>query len=126
MLEGWGVSSIDVPSVLNMCSALDSFLRSHYGAAQEHREWPVYLRLPNHQELRGWIDLLLETPEGWVIADHKAYVGHEAADVAASYGEQLGWYRRAVEEASDRPVIETLIHFPLLGRMFRVEAKTND
>lgn len=121
ILEGWGISDIEPPAVGKLCSALDSFLRSRYGAAQEQREWPVHLRLPNHQELRGWVDLLLDTPEGWVIVDHKAYRGDRAAEVAAGFGAQLGWYRKALKAAGDKPVREALIHFPLLGKMFRVE-----
>jgi ATP-dependent exoDNAse (exonuclease V) beta subunit len=126
ILGSWGISDLEAPALRKVCSALDSFLRSRYGeahrsATKEYREWPVHLRLPNHQELRGWIDLLLDTPEGWVIIDHKTYRGGQPAEVAAGFGAQLGWYRKALEAFGHKPVRETLIHFPLLGKMFRVE-----
>jgi ATP-dependent exoDNAse (exonuclease V) beta subunit len=121
ILDGWGISDLGAPALRKVCTASDSFLRNRYGNAPEYREWPVHLRLPNHQELRGWVDLLLDTPEGWVIIDHKAYRGGQPAEVAAGFGAQLGWYRKALEAFGHKPVRETLIHFPLLGKMFRVE-----
>jgi ATP-dependent helicase/nuclease subunit A len=120
VLEEWNVTGVDPQELWRACSSLDSFIEQRYAATAEYREHPVTMRLPNHQELRGWIDLLLETPDGWVIIDHKAYAGDEPEQVAAGYGQQLAWYRTAVEAASGKEFSETLIHFPVLGKVFGV------
>ncbi len=123
LLDGWGISSVEASSLLSATRNFDSFLRERYGEIDEYREHPVTMRLPNHQELRGWIDLLISTAHGWVIIDHKAYAGPDPLGVATGYGAQLEWYRTAVVAATQQPVRECVIHFPLLGRMVAVEAE---
>lgn len=71
--------------------------------------------------MEGWIDLLLENPEGYVLIDHKSYPGKDAADhIREHYLGQMDAYRQAIFAATGKPVIETLIHLPALGKMYRV------
>lgn len=106
--------------IVGAVDALEGFLKDRYGASAFHREWPVSHRMENGQEMRGWIDLLAETPDGWVIVDHKTYRGKDPSSTAAGYGTQLSFYRRAVEQATGRTVRDTLINFVLLGRVFGI------
>ena len=75
------------------------------------------------QKSSGWIDLLVETPDGYVIIDHKGFPGsHEDSErKALEYGPQLARYKEAVEKATGRPVLKTFIHMPVVGNMLEVK-----
>ncbi|HKK47672.1 MAG TPA: PD-(D/E)XK nuclease family protein, partial [Alkalispirochaeta sp.] len=106
--------------IAHAVEALETFLRARYTVTTIHREVPVALRYDNGQEMHGWIDLVVHTPDGWVIVDHKTHRSADPASVAVSFGPQLAHYRRAVEQATGEPVVETLINFVLLGVVYRV------
>jgi len=76
--------------------------------------------LENNQRMQGWLDMLLELPEGYVVIDHKSYPGGNAAEHAKQYAPQLAVYKKAVELATGKPVLKTLIHMPLVGEVFDV------
>jgi ATP-dependent exoDNAse (exonuclease V) beta subunit len=80
-------------------------------------EWPLTLVLDNGQRMHGWIDLLLETPEGYTVIDHKSFPGgrREWPQKVLSYSGQLAAYREAVLKATQRPVISQWIHFSIGG-----------
>ncbi len=74
----------------------------------------------------GWIDLLLETPGGFVIIDHKSFPGSKdrreaKALTEMTYAPQLAMYREAVEKATGQPVIATIIHMPTMGAIFELK-----
>lgn len=120
ILHRWGVD-VEIADAVNLSvDELESFLEQHYTITGMHREWPVFARLESGQEMHGWIDLLAETPRGWVIVDHKTYRGSDPATEAARYGGQLACYRQAVERATGTPVVDTLINFVLLGVVYGV------
>ena len=121
LLNRWEVEgALGCSDLLSIWSRLDLFMNTHFPSAKRLREWPVTLRTPEHQVMQGWIDLLLETPEGFVIIDHKSFPGAGARQRATESAPQLFLYRKAVEAATGRPVLATLIHFPLLGKMVEV------
>jgi len=82
----------------------------------KHHEWPINIRIDN-QKASGWIDLLLDTPKGYVIIDHKIF--HESMDrvkdEAQDFAPQLNLYRQAVNEATRRDVSEIILHLPVHG-----------
>lgn len=79
------------------------------------------LRLGN-QKSRGWIDLLIETENGYVIIDHKTFPGarEQWEEKALSYAPQLGLYKQAVEQATGKKVLDMLIHMAVVGSMARI------
>jgi ATP-dependent exoDNAse (exonuclease V) beta subunit len=85
-------------------------------------EWPISLVLDNGQRMHGWIDLLLETEEGYIIIDHKSYPGGSSKwpQKALSYSGQLAAYRQAVIKATHQPVISQWIHFSVGGGLVEV------
>ena len=85
-------------------------------------EWPLILVLDNGQRMQGWIDLLLETAEGYIIIDHKSFPGgsRKWPQKAMSYSGQLAAYREAVLMATQRPVISQWIHFSVGGGLVEV------
>jgi ATP-dependent exoDNAse (exonuclease V) beta subunit len=73
--------------------------------------------------MEGWIDLLLEGPDGFVLVDHKTYPGNDpAGHIREKYLGQMAAYREAVSAATGKPVLRTLIHFPALGRVCEISA----
>ena len=125
ILHRWGLGSETVAAiaapVVGAVDALETFLKDRYAVTAFHREWPVFSRSEAGQVMRGWIDLLAETPDGWVIVDHKTYAGGDPLSTAAHYGPQLAHYRRTVEPATGKPVRETLINLVMQGVVYRVE-----
>lgn len=125
ILRRWGLGSETVGAiaapVVGAVDALETFLKDRYAVTAFHREWPVFSRNEAGQVMRGWIDLLAETPDGWVIVDHKTYAGGDPLSTAAHYGPQLAHYRRAVEQATGQPVRETLVNLVMKGVVYRVE-----
>jgi ATP-dependent exoDNAse (exonuclease V) beta subunit len=71
----------------------------------------------------GSADLVLETEQGLVIIDHKAFPGTEekARERAAGYGAQLMTYKEVLERAYGKPVVEVGIHMAIGGVYFSVE-----
>ena len=71
--------------------------------------------------MEGWIDLLLEGPEGYVLVDHKTYPGSDPeGHIREKYLGQMAAYRAAVLATTGQPVLRTLIHFPALGSVYEV------
>ncbi len=74
LLERWGVAESIVPEeMLKASDRLNQFIKDHYPTSKVLREWPITLQNDQNQFMNGWIDLLLELPNGFVIIDHKSY-----------------------------------------------------
>jgi ATP-dependent exoDNAse (exonuclease V) beta subunit len=88
-------------------------------------EVPVECRLPNGQMLAGRIDLLLRTPAGFVLIDHKASARPrtEWGTVVNEYGGQLAAYAAAIELAGGAPVLERWLFFPVAAGVVRLETR---
>jgi ATP-dependent exoDNAse (exonuclease V) beta subunit len=120
LLERWGVGgSVEPSDVLNAAEKLRSFLASRYPTACAFREWPITCRNEKHQRMQGWIDLLLELPKGYIIVDHKT-TPNVAREHAKDYAPQLWAYREAVERATGKKVLATLLHMPVCGLVLEV------
>jgi ATP-dependent exoDNAse (exonuclease V) beta subunit len=71
--------------------------------------------------MEGWIDLLLEGPDGYVLVDHKTYPGNDPeGHIRDKYLGQMAAYRKALVAAAGKPVLRTLMHLPALGRVYDV------
>ncbi len=94
-------------------------LENKYKPTRILAEYPVTHVLKNGQAVKGWVDLLVDTPKGWVIVDHKfTDKPKDALEAEAlKYSGQLKAYKDAVEAATERPVTECWVHFPGSGRM---------
>jgi ATP-dependent exoDNAse (exonuclease V) beta subunit len=121
LLTRYGVTDVMDPAGLPVIyDRLARFIKTRYPEAKIHREWPISLREANNQVMLGWIDLLLELDNGFVIIDHKTFPGAEAEERARLYSPQLKAYRRAVEAATGKTVLAMLIHMPVIGKIFDV------
>ncbi len=124
ILAGWGVGHVLNPEqLIAFSSRLDGWIQTTWPKAVVRKEWPMKMRLPNRQRMNGWIDMLLELPDGYIVIDHKSFPGSDALEKACSYAPQLAVYRQAVELATGKPVLQTLIHMPLQGIVVALNTK---
>ena len=74
--------------------------------------------------LRGRIDLLVDTPEGWILIDHKSNPGGASAYemLAQEHGPQLAAYADALLRATGKPVREQWLYLPVAARALQVSS----
>jgi len=77
------------------------------------------------QVISGWIDLLIETEDGFVIIDHKASPHQESKweEIALSYSGQLEAYKASFSKTPKASNIECWVHFALTGGIVKVETQ---
>lgn len=117
--DRYDIRALIPESMLEASDRMETFLTQHYpDLLEQHHEWPIHLR-KGLQKASGWIDLLILTPNGWVIVDHKTFPGKEAdwLSQATSYLPQLQTYAEALYIATGKPVYEAWIHMPVVGAM---------
>ena len=85
-------------------------------------EVPFSCRNPAGQLVSGFIDLLLETAEGWVVIDYKSFQGEKSdwEAKALSYSGQLDCYRQALG-ALGMKASSLWIYFALGGGLVRMD-----
>ncbi|MFF2031111.1 UvrD-helicase domain-containing protein [Arthrobacter sp. NPDC058192] len=118
----WQVEArIDASLLLTAGERFEAYLDAEFPGWARHREAAIGWR-PDNQVMEGWIDLLLEGTDGFVLVDHKTYPGNDPeGHVREKYLGQMAAYRDAVLAATGKPVLKTLIHFPALGRVYEVK-----
>jgi ATP-dependent exoDNAse (exonuclease V) beta subunit len=116
------VGSLAHESLLNASKRFSSWISRRWPDAIWYREYPVALRQVNGTIVSGFIDLLLNIPDGYIIIDHKRFSGNleEAKEKAASFAGQLGNYAEAVESATGEKVLWKGIHLPVSGYVMEV------
>jgi ATP-dependent exoDNAse (exonuclease V) beta subunit len=114
-------ASLSAADLVSIHGKFEAYIRNRWPGAKVLREWPLSFRIGT-LELHGAADLVLETPAGYVIIDHKTFPGGESAllDKAKSFAAQLTAYRMALEKATKIPVLNTWIHFPMSGYLVNV------
>jgi ATP-dependent helicase/nuclease subunit A len=123
VLESHGLSNkVAADDVLACASRFQGFLHETFKSLSIRPEWPVTMVMDNGQHMNGWIDVLVDTEEGWIIIDHKSFPGRKSEweQKALSYSGQLEAYRRAVMQATKRPVISQWIHFSVGGGLVEI------
>ena len=123
ILEHYQLQGIVTPAaILQSLEAYLKFLHSLFTIHHSRIEVPFSYRNPQGQRLTGYIDHLLETPDGSIIIDHKTSRADDddaRAEKALSYSGQLRAYRDALPP-EQRDNLKTWIHFPLTGHLVEV------
>ncbi|MBM7572932.1 UvrD-helicase domain-containing protein [Aquibacillus albus] len=117
--ERYDTYAISEQSMVQAANCLEAFVAQEYpDIIERHDEWPIHLR-KGLQKASGWIDMLIQTPKGWVIIDHKSFPGKESDWLtrATSHLPQLQTYAEAIYKATGKPVYEVWIHMPIVGAM---------
>lgn len=123
VLEEWGFAgSVEPAAAVAAAHRFIDWAKTTFEPVAWHVEHPITYVLETGQVAQGFIDLLLETKDGWVIVDHKATPRPrtEWKDIAEGYSGQLAMYKDAVEAVSDKPVLSQWIHLPVGGGVIAV------
>jgi ATP-dependent exoDNAse (exonuclease V) beta subunit len=104
--------------------ALRTFVAERWPDASWHREIPVSAFIDTEhgkRRIAGSIDLLLETPAGFVIIDHKSFPGRasEWEERALGYAPQLMTYAKAIQIAGGK-VAGMFVHFLIGGGIVEI------
>jgi ATP-dependent exoDNAse (exonuclease V) beta subunit len=122
-LKRWGVErNLNPPDLLQADERLDNFIQNRWPRAVYHREIPVAYQTNAGTIVSGFIDLLLETEEGYIVIDHKTFPGSvvDAKEKAVGFAGQLGMYCDALMHTGGKKVLATYIHLPVIGLMVEV------
>jgi ATP-dependent exoDNAse (exonuclease V) beta subunit len=122
ILAGYGLSDhLKSDDAIAVADRLRCQLEAHFHPSRFAVEVPIEAANDRGQRIEGFIDLLLETPEGWVVIDHKSFPGKHAEwpARALSYSGQLALYREALGKVGVR-VASLWIHFSVGGGLVEV------
>lgn len=123
LIDRWGVGGyISAELVVESGRRMSAYFAGRYPGSRLITEQSVRHRTPEHQTMQGWIDLLVETPAGLILVDHKSYPGDDPkAHIRSENLGQMKLYEQSIEAATGKPVLATLIHLPALGKIYSVE-----
>ena len=124
ILRGFGAEYFVDPEAAVACAKrLRSFIAERLKPIRILAEYPVAQVLSSGQTMRGWIDVLVETADGWVVIDHKSSPRpkSEWATEAVAHSGQIACYRAMIEATGARVAPSAWIHFPISGGMIRLD-----
>lgn len=115
--------------LLDSWKYLTDTLETRYGKAiKRHHEKPFRHMDSNGHFVSGYIDLIWETENAYVVVDYKTCPGNYSLvfnpiseHFAGRHGDQLDCYQRALEAAGKKKVIARIIYYPVT--QFIVEVK---
>ena len=118
----------DMHNTISVAAADDSAKRlidrldERFTPLHYYTEFPLYYTTDDGQVVSGWIDLLVETPEGFVLIDHKASprARSDWEEIALGYSGQLDAYSEGITRATGKLVASRRIHFAVTGGMVEV------
>ena len=122
-LAGFGLAtSLEAAAVVVMMDRFRADLVQRFSPTRVLVETPFSFPLPNGQRVSGVMDLLLETPTGWVLVDHKSYQGRrdQWAAKALTFSGQLALYAQALRK-NGMTLAEVWVHFPVGGGLVRLQ-----
>jgi len=125
ILQTWGVAhALDKAAVQAQVEALYAWIRARWPECPILVEVPMEVQRDDGTRLRGRIDLLVDTPEGWILIDHKSNPGGAAADemLAQEHGPQLAAYADVLLRATGKPVREQWLYLPVAARALQVSS----
>lgn len=115
--------------LLDSWKYLTDTLETRYGKAiKRHHEKPFRHMNSNGHIVSGYIDLIWETEDAYVVVDYKTCPGNYSLvfdstneHFAGRHGDQLDCYQRALEAAGKKKVVARIIYYPVT--QFVVEVK---
>jgi ATP-dependent helicase/nuclease subunit A len=123
----WNANAIKASDMLEMSDRLRSFLSKNFPDNRLYFECPIIGRL-EQSRVRGFIDLLVEIPSGFLIFDHKTFPGGSESWItkASSYSGQLKNYADVLRQSIQKPVIGAYIHMPIVGKIIDLSSILTD
>ncbi|CAB3849203.1 ATP-dependent helicase/nuclease subunit A [Achromobacter animicus] len=124
ILKSWAVAHcVDKNAVCAQIEALLVWIAKRWSGCPVHVEVPIEADGPNGTRIRGRIDFLVDTPDGWILLDHKSNPAGSARDevLVAEHGPQLESYSQALLRATGKPVSQRWLYMPVAARAVRVD-----
>ena len=121
----WGVAGISAHELVAASDRLIAHLADRYGEGVALTEQPIRLKVSRDtgsQIATGWIDLVWQTTNGYVIVDHKSYLGQvdTVQQHCTAYVPQLNVYADCLEKALGEKPLALLVHLPMIGLMVEI------
>lgn len=123
ILSNWGVgNTVDNAAVVAQLTAFHAWCNERWPGCQTFVEVPIEANRPDGTRVRGRIDLLLQSPNGWILVDHKSNPGgsDRNEELALEHGPQLAAYAEALVAATGTPVTEQWLYLPVAARALRL------
>ena len=119
--NGAGEGALSPQDAVDCARRLMDAVHTRFALRRMLVEYPVELLQDNGQVLRGWIDLVLETEQGWIVIDHKSSPRprSEWSAEALEFSGQLAAYASALEGAGLH-CAGCWVHFPVSGGLVEV------
>ena len=119
--NGAGEGALSPRDAVDCARRLMEAVHTRFAPRRMLAEHPVECVQDNGQVLRGWIDLLLETEQGWIVIDHKSSPRprSEWAAEALEYSGQLAAYAGALQ-GGGLDCAGCWVHFPVSGGLVEV------
>lgn len=108
--------------LVTAAESLRGFLSARFPGASWHAELPVTRALLDGGALHGVADLVVLSPDGVMVIDHKSHFGADRHALSAAHHGQLAAYGEALAEALGVPLRGLWIHLPLAGEMVEIAA----
>ncbi|TVQ96863.1 MAG: DNA helicase UvrD [Desulfovibrionales bacterium] len=120
----WDVIGIAPGDLVAASERLIAYLRATYGEGTALKEHPMHMRVGS-QVASGWIDLVWQTRDGYVIVDHKSFLGQSETvkKHCTSFVPQLNVYADCLEKARGQKPLALLVHLPMIGMMVEIERR---
>lgn len=122
ILAGWRTNGrIDATDAVAASRRFRAFVKERFAHRAIEVEVPILHRLADGRVVRGYVDLLAETADGWLIIDHKSSPQRKSAwrRDALGHAGQLAAYRDALL-AAQRKVAGCWVHFAVTGGLVEV------
>ncbi|MDR6739131.1 ATP-dependent exoDNAse (exonuclease V) beta subunit [Herbaspirillum sp. 1173] len=123
ILSNWGVgNTVDNTAVVAQLTAFLAWCNERWPGCSTFFEVPIEANRPDGTRVRGRIDLLVQSPKGWILLDHKSNPGgaDRNEQLAVEHGPQLAVYAEALIAATGISVAEQWLYLPVAGRALRL------
>ena len=122
LLSNHGVGNLRAEDAVAATRRLRRYLERRLKVGRFEVEVPVSHRRQDGRVVKGFVDLLAETPDGWLVIDHKSSPQARSAwpDEALQHAGQLGAYRDALV-AAGRNVAGCYVHLAVTGTLVRID-----
>jgi len=122
IIERFGVEKyLELKDAVSYTNFFINHIKSFFNPLVIYAEYPVQNNLNNGQLVKGWIDVLMNTNDGWVILDHKFIKKSDKSNSETlKYSGQLLAYKEAIEANVEGIVKKTYIHLPLIGQIISI------
>jgi hypothetical protein len=122
LIDNWQMQDFIKPdTVVEASEHFYAWLQQQYPGAVIATEVPVSCHNDDGTLFQGFIDMLVETPKGYVIIDHKTGGNANPDAFAAKHIAQLRLYQQAVKAATGKDILALVIHLPIMNRCYQIE-----